>query len=318
MIKLEEKVKRCYESVPFPDTLRPSSDFNQTLNHIVYWIDLNLNFLSKGLRYTKPKTILCAGCGTGEEAIALSKIFPKSNIDAIDISKNSLSIAKQNIGKAKIKNITLIQSSIILDLPKFNKKYDLIYSAGVIHHLSNPKLGFKILTNKLKKEGKMVIMLYNSYGLFFYKCQLWLLKLLAGGNFKKRLTLVKILGFGRGKDKVFIFDSYINPQVKTFSIENIKKWVNEEKLVLVNIVPPLDIGKMIEFATAGQGYFFRRKKLLSTILSFLKLFYPKKRFKKNDKEKITFPLWKTLFYQIIFLLLGKGEVQYLLQPKRPK
>lgn len=309
-MKLEEEVKRCYEEAPFPDTLRQSKNFNQTLDHIVYWINLNLKFLSPVFLKNKPRTILCAGCGTGEEAIALAKIFPNSKIDALDISRESLSIAKQNIRKLKLNNIYLMRSSILEDLPSLPKKYDLVYSAGVIHHLADPNLGFRILTSKLKKDGKLVMMLYNSYGLFLYRCQLFLLKILAGGNFKKRLFWTNKLGFGKGKDKIFIYDSYINPQVKTFSIEAIMRWAKEENCKISGLVPPLDIGGIIEFAVSGKQYFFRRKKILTLALFLSKLIFRKR---SERKSSLSLPFWKTFFYQIIFLLLGKGECQYLLE-----
>lgn len=309
-MRLEEKVRSCYEKAPFPDTLRQSKNFNQTLDRIVYWINLNLNFLSPAFLKNKPGTILCAGCGTGEEAIALAKIFSNSKIDALDISSKSLSIAKQNIRKAKLRNITLLQSSILDDLPFLSKKYDLVYSAGVIHHLADPNLGFRILTSKLNKQGKLVIMLYNSYGLFLYRCQLLFLKILAGVDPKRRLFWTKKLGFSKGKDKIFIYDSYINPQVKTFSIEAIMKWAKKENCKISGLVPPLDIGGMIEFAIAGQQYFFRRKKILTAALFLSKLIF---RRKSARKSSLGLPFWKTFFYQIIFLLLGKGECQYLLE-----
>lgn len=316
-MKLEEKVQLCYEEAPFPDTLRKAKNFKKTLSHIVYWINLNLHFLSPSFQKGQPKTILCAGCGTGEEAIALAKIFPNCKIDALDISWKSLSIAKQNIRRAKLNNIALVKSSILEDLPFSRKKYDMVYSAGVIHHLENPKLGFKVLTNKLKKKGKMVVMLYNSYGLFIYKCRLFLLKILAGENFKKRLFWTKKLGFDKGKNKVFIYDSYINPQVKTFTIEVIKKWAEGENLQITGLVPPLDLHSIIEFATLGQKYFFRRKKLMSTILG-LSVFFLGKKSSSGSKRGFKLPIWKTFIYQIVFLLLGKGECQYLLEYKYTK
>lgn len=149
MAGVEDKVRKCYEEAPFPDTLSKAKDFDKSLRDIKYWITLNLEFLSSSLVNSNPKTILCAGCGTGEEAIVLALIFPKSKIDAVDISEKSLLIAKQNIKKAKVKNINFKKLSIIEDLPKFKKKYDLIFSAGVIHHLTNPQLGFKLLSEKL-------------------------------------------------------------------------------------------------------------------------------------------------------------------------
>lgn len=316
MANLETKVKKCYETAPFPDNLRKAKKFYKELRRTKNWIELNLNFLSKDIIQYQPRTILCAGCGTGEEAISLALIFPNAKIYAIDISKPSLTIAKQNIRKAKVKNIHLKQLSIIEDLPKLKKKYDFIYSAGVIHHLSNPKLGFDNLRSKLNKNGKMAIMLYNSYGLFFYKCQLALIQLLGNNSFKRRMFWIKTLGFDKKKGKAEVYDSYINPQVKTFSIEQIITWAKEQKLNMLGIVPPLNAGQLVDYAIGGKKYVFRRKRILSLVLGLSNLIFTNKS-GKNKNTRINLRRHKTLMYQMLFLVLGKGECQYLLTNSPP-
>lgn len=311
MNNLENKVKKCYESAPFPDNLRKAKNFNKELERTIYWIKINLIFLSRNITKTKFNSILCAGCGTGEEAISLAKIFPDSKILAIDISAPSLKIASDNARRTKVKNITFKKYSILKDLPLLNKKFNFIYCAGVIHHLENPKLGFNILSNLLSKKGQMVIMLYNSYGLFFYKCHLLILRLLAKNNFQKKLLWVKRLGLDRNKGKSEIFDSYINPQVTTFTIEKIKGWLKEKSLVLAAVVPPLNLKSLIKYALAGKKYFFRRKVIISFVLknvSFIAKLLPEKR-----GIKPSFPFYKTFFFQLIYLALGKGECQYLIK-----
>lgn len=312
MKKLEDKVRRCYEQAPFPDSLRYARNFNIELNRITDWIKLNLDFMIDNPTNYNPKNILCAGCGTGEEALALSKIFPKSKITAIDISKKSLQIAKQNIKKAEVKNIVINNGSILEDLPKLKIKYDFIYCAGVIHHLAYPREGFNILADKLNKDGKMVIMLYNSYGLFFYKCQLFLLNLLARNNFKKRLDLVKKLKWALNKDRAYVYDTYINPQVKTFSISQIKKWSEEEKLTVSGIIPPFSLNKLIKFSILGEKYIFRRKSFVSIIIMVLKLFNINTA-SKEVTEPIKLSLGRIFFSQLILFITGKGECQYLLE-----
>jgi len=49
----------------------------------------------------------------------------------------------------------------ILDLAKLNKKFDIIESAGVLHHMDNPMAGWKVLTDCLKTGGLMKIGLYS-------------------------------------------------------------------------------------------------------------------------------------------------------------
>ncbi|QQG47065.1 MAG: class I SAM-dependent methyltransferase [Candidatus Woesebacteria bacterium] len=312
-MSLEQKVKHCYEDAPFPDSLRKAKNFNKELDRIVKWTKLNLDFLSNELISKHPKAILCAGCGTGEEVIALSRIYPKSKILGVDISNASISIALQNIKKARVKNVKILKCSIIDDLPNLSRKFDLVYSCGVIHHLSNPRKGFSILSTKLTKRGKMIIMLYNSYGLFFYKCQLWILDFLSGKNISIRMFLVRLLDLGKGKSKAFVYDAYINPQVTTYSIEKIIQWSYRKNLKITGVVPPLSLKLMINYGTEGKDYYFRRKGLISFGLKVAKKIFGQN--KRDINISLNLNPVVTFLYQIIFLIFGRGETVYLLEKK---
>ena len=312
MRKLEARVQKCYEGAPFPDNLRKAKNFNAELQRNIDWVALNLKFLSESLIRSKPRTILCAGCGTGEEALSLAKIFPKSKINAIDISSTSLAIAKKNARKAKVNNISFQKISIIDGLPRIKGKYDLVFSLGVVHHLSDPRLGFKILRSKVEKRGSLVVMLYNSYGLFFYRCQLWFLNLIAKASVKRRLAFVKLLKLGKGRSKAYIYDTYINPQVTTLTINTVRQWGEEENLEVVGIVPPLNISRLIEYGTEGKRYYFRRKGVMSFAFAVSKIIskvLPNKRGGKNSGRLRMF------CYQLLFLILGRGECQYLFKAR---
>ena len=43
-----------------------------------------------------------------------------------------------------------------------NKKFDIIESAGVLHHMADPVAGWRTLTNCLKPNGLMKIGLYSN------------------------------------------------------------------------------------------------------------------------------------------------------------
>ncbi|MGB5361935.1 MAG: methyltransferase domain-containing protein, partial [Aureibaculum sp.] len=72
------------------------------------------------------KTALDLGCGTGADAIALSKLNLK--VDAVDHSKGMLSQALINAQKHDV-SINFIESSLT-DLSLKPKTYDLIVSLG--------------------------------------------------------------------------------------------------------------------------------------------------------------------------------------------
>ena len=82
----------------------------------------------------------------------------------LDFSLESVKIAQKRARARSIKNIVFIKDSIenirYLGLGLF----DVLNSSGVLHHLISPILGLKILKDILVKEGKLVMMLYATYG----------------------------------------------------------------------------------------------------------------------------------------------------------
>ena len=72
-----------------------------------------------------------------------------------------MSYAKRKANDLGIKNIDFIQMDI-LDLEDYGKKFEIIESVGVLHHMKNPLLGWQILSQILKPNGLLMIGLYSS------------------------------------------------------------------------------------------------------------------------------------------------------------
>ena len=71
-----------------------------------------------------------------------------------------MAYAKRKTDELGIENIEYMQADI-LDLNNLNKEFDIIESAGVLHHMDNPMAGWKVLTDCLKDGGLMKIGLYS-------------------------------------------------------------------------------------------------------------------------------------------------------------
>ena len=105
--------------------------------------------------FFKDKFILDAGCGTGRH-IYYSKKYGAKEIIGVDLSQ-AVEVAYEN---NKDKNVHIVQADIY-NLPFKQNIFDFIYSIGVLHHLPNPKKGFKNLIQYLKKQGRIAIWVYG-------------------------------------------------------------------------------------------------------------------------------------------------------------
>ena len=84
--------------------------------------------------------ILDIGCGPADIPIELSRINNKINITAVDGSKSMLEYARKKIKILNLpKRITLVNGRLpgIKKTVK-NKKFDIIISKDLLHHLPNP------------------------------------------------------------------------------------------------------------------------------------------------------------------------------------
>ncbi len=103
--------------------------------------------------------ILVAGCGTGQQPIDTAQRFPRARVLAIDLSLASLGYAKRKSAGIPIE---YGQADILEFAP--DRRFDMIESSGVLHHLAEPMRGWAALLRLLKPGGVMRIGLYSELG----------------------------------------------------------------------------------------------------------------------------------------------------------
>ena len=153
------KVQEQYEQNPYPRwTNLGLPPVPQTISAFTKDKDLRISNLS--INEVDIPQILIAGCGTGEHSITTASTFKNCDVLAIDLSLSSVAYAKRKTEELNISNIDYMQADI-LDLGVLNRKFDIIESVGVLHHMNNPMVGWKVLTDCLNTGGLMRIGLYS-------------------------------------------------------------------------------------------------------------------------------------------------------------
>ena len=156
------KVKEQYEENPYPRWVNLELPFEPNeISEIVNSIKLRL--FDNEIKKIQSPNILIAGCGTGQHSIGTAARFKNSRVLSIDLSLSSLAYAKRKTEEFGIENIEYVQGDI-LNLKKLNEQFDIIETAGVLHHMEEPMLGWQVLTECLKKSGLMKVALYSARG----------------------------------------------------------------------------------------------------------------------------------------------------------
>jgi 2-polyprenyl-3-methyl-5-hydroxy-6-metoxy-1,4-benzoquinol methylase/tetratricopeptide (TPR) repeat protein len=153
------EVQRQYEENPYPRwTTVPQTKETTVVNYL--WERLRIE-PEAWPRTTAGVEILIAGCGTGSHSIGSAKRFPRARILAIDISRASLAYARRKSRAQGITNVEYAQADI-LKLGALDRRFDVIEAVGVLHHLSDPEAGWRVLVSLLRPKGLMLVGLYSA------------------------------------------------------------------------------------------------------------------------------------------------------------
>ncbi len=159
------EVRKQYEHLPYP--FRDPEDEKKRLIPLMLDDIAHINhYCFKGKCRLENERILVAGGGTGDAAIFLGHQLRNANSEIVylDISRESMKIARERARIRGLKNIKWIHGSL-LDIPKMGLgSFDYINCSGVLHHLADPMEGLAALRSALMESGAIGIMVYGRYG----------------------------------------------------------------------------------------------------------------------------------------------------------
>lgn len=153
---ISQKVRAQYEQHPYPRWRAPPPPTPISFTSILE----RLPGISTSSALSDKQEILIAGCGTGFESISIARMDQQMKITAVDLSRSSLAYAQRMANELSVENIEFIQGDI-LNIDLLGKKFDIVISTGVLHHMEDPEKGWCHLCKVTKPDGLMRISLYS-------------------------------------------------------------------------------------------------------------------------------------------------------------
>lgn len=168
-----EKMRQQFDSAPFPRIPLDNSPRNNI--KLLYKHNLVTAYYQRNQKIieTEGKVILDAGCGSGYKALALAIANPGAKIVGIDLSEESIKLARQRLQYHAIENAEFYAISIsIEDLPKLGLQFDYINADEVLYFIPDTAAALRAMKAVLKPEGIIRTNLHSSLQRFnYYKAQ---------------------------------------------------------------------------------------------------------------------------------------------------
>ena len=181
----EERVRRMYSEIRYPG-LNPEHNARYVRHRRFVYGCLGLDVD----RFFHGKTVLDAGCGTGEETLFLASLGAERVI-GIDTSRGSLELAREGAERLGLSNVEFREGSV-LDTRLFaDGFFDYVSSLGCIHHTPDMAAAFANLARMVRPSGHLCTFIYNSWGHFLYNLECDWLDRAAGDIIEARMALAR-------------------------------------------------------------------------------------------------------------------------------
>jgi len=168
---LWDKIRKQFDSAPYPNRpldKSPKDDVNALYIHNIV---TSYYLRNQKVIDSKDKVILDAGCGTGYKSLMLAEANPGAKIVGIDISEESVKLARKRLEYHGFDNAEFHVLSIY-DLDKLDHQFDYINCDEVLYLLPDIAVALQAMKAVLKSEGIIRSNLHSSIQRFsFFRAQ---------------------------------------------------------------------------------------------------------------------------------------------------
>ncbi len=177
--ELLEKIRQQFDFGPYPRIEVERSPKNDLPG--LYFHNLVTPYYLRNNKVisTENRVILDAGCGTGYKALALAEANPGAKIVGIDLSEQSINLARQRLQYHGFKKAEFYAISIE-ELAKLGQIFDYVNCDEVLYLLPNPVTGLQAMKAVLKTDGILRANLHDS---------------IARANIFRAQKIFKLMGF---------------------------------------------------------------------------------------------------------------------------
>jgi SAM-dependent methyltransferase len=246
-----EIVRRFYNDAPFPGY--PPHDTLAALR-----ARAGRSVFARRLDQAIPSDarLVEVGCGTGQMSLYLARA--NRVIVAADISRAALDLGRRAARQFGITSVRFVETDLHCAGLKPDA-FDVVYSAGVVHHTPDPAAAFERVVRLARPGGTVIVGVYNSIARLPLRCR----------RAVARLTRFRFVPFDpilrerssqAARREAWLRDQYQHPEEHTYTVGAVKRWFSENGVDYLRSFPStvLDDESGDLFSRAADDWTFER------------------------------------------------------------
>lgn len=228
-----EIVRRFYERAPFPGY--PPRDSLQALH-----ARAERSEFARLVHEAIPGDARIAeiGCGTGQMCLYLARA--DRVIVGADLTRAALVLGAAAARRFELARVQFVETDLRQPGLKTGS-FDVVYSSGVLHHMSNPREAFARLARLARPGGVIVLGVYNA----FARLPLRLRRLAARASRFRFVPFDPVLRDRHGepaRQQAWLRDQYQHPEEHRHTLAEVQRWFAENRVEYLRAYPSAVLG----------------------------------------------------------------------------
>lgn len=178
------------------------------------------------------------GCGTGQMSLYLA--HADRVVIAADLSRSSLSLGAAAARRFGISQVRFVETDLHRSALK-SGAFDVVYSAGVLHHTPNPRAAFAQVARLGRRGGIVIVGVYNAIA----RIPLRLRRNVARATHFRIVPFDPVLGERRhepARRTAWLRDQYQHPEEHSHTVAEIQQWFAENDVDYLRSYPSTVLG----------------------------------------------------------------------------
>ena len=228
-----EAVRRFYERAPFPGY--PPRD---SLHALRARAERNAFARLLDRAIAGDARIVEIGCGTGQMSLYLARA--DRVLVSADLTRASLRLGQAAARRFGIDRVHFIEMDLRHPALK-PASFDVVYSAGVLHHTPNPRASFAQLASLARPGGVIVLGVYNAFARLPTRMRRVVARL-TGFKYVPFDPVLRARGGEAERREAWLRDQYQHPEEHRHTLAEVQRWFAENDVEFVRSYPSAVFG----------------------------------------------------------------------------